>query len=380
MSVQIFANGHTTYPQEGSMVVDGSGGEGWYRLLFERAGDAILVMERDRVVDANPRACVLLGLSREEVAGAPMSRLFPFGCATQIMELLTRALDEGSAYGEIELLSGSGEETVVSILASKASEDVCILMLRDMGKRNEMERRLLQAEKMAALGRLSAAMAHEINNPLTGVANYLALLKRRISDRKASQYIRSAEKEVERITMLIRRLLDFYQPMHVLMQEVSVNGVVEDVLSLLSDSFKVRNIRVSKHLDGSVPPIVASVDQLRQVMINIFVNSIDAIGEGGGEIHVSTSQDEHYVVVRIRDNGAGIPDDVLPHIFEPFFSTKRKTSGTGLGLFVSYGIVRELGGRIEVESAHGVGTEFSLCFPKSRAQSRQLIQSRTSLP
>lgn len=362
------------------MAIDASGGEGWYRLLFERAGDAILVVERERVVDANPRACTLLGHAREEVAGSLLDGLFPLDCLPQIMGLLTRALEEGSAYGEIELLSENGDEKLVSILVSKASEDVCILMLRDMGKRNEMERRLLQAEKMAALGRLSAAIAHEINNPLTGIANYLALLKRCVSDRKASQYIRSAEKEVERITMLIRRLLDFYQPKYVVMQEVDINRVVEDVLSLLSDSFRVHNIRIYKHLDASIPPILASVDQLRQVMVNIFVNSIDAIGEGGGRIHVSTSQDEHYVVVKIKDNGAGIPEDVLPHIFEPFFSTKRKTSGTGLGLFVSYGIVRDLGGRIEVESAHGVGTEVSLCFPKSRIQSRQLIQSRTSSP
>ncbi|MHC1596907.1 MAG: two-component system sensor histidine kinase NtrB [Methermicoccaceae archaeon] len=343
------------------MVLDERWDEGWYRLLFEGAGEAIIVVQNDRVVDANPKACMLLGRPREDIVSAHINELFS-NATTSLPTLTSMLVENGSACGEAVLLNTSGEGVLVSISASKVSDDVSLFMLRNVGEREEMERKLVQAEKMAALGRLSAAIAHEINNPLTGITNYLALLKNHTHDRELSRFIRPIEREVERISGLVRGLLEFYQPKQ-MVREVCINDVVEDVLSLLSDSLKMHNIRVLKRLDRSVPPIMVSVDQMRHVLINLVVNSIDAIGEDG-QIHVSTSHDERSVVLRVRDTGCGIPEEVLPYVFEPFFSTKHKTTGTGLGLFVSYGIVKELGGRIEVKSEHGKGTEFSLTFPK----------------
>jgi two-component system NtrC family sensor kinase len=225
--------------------------------------------------------------------------------------------------------------------------------------------------KLASIGRLAAGVAHEINNPLAIINEKAGLMKDILeySDDAATcrekffPIITAIAQSVERCRTITHRLLGFARRMDVKIEEIDLNDAIAEVIGVLDREIMYRDIRLELNMNEDIPRIESDRGQLQQVFLNIINNAIDAVGEGG-MISISTLPgDESHVKVVIRDNGQGIPKEVLKHIFEPFFTTKEKGKGTGLGLSLSYGIIQRLGGTIEVESEINKGTSFTITMP-----------------
>jgi signal transduction histidine kinase/CheY-like chemotaxis protein len=234
--------------------------------------------------------------------------------------------------------------------------------LREYIKRmEESQKALLRAEKLAAAGRLTASIAHEINNPLQAVQNCLHLATRgELTAKKQREYIDLANHELDRLMRTVQRMLDFYRPGSVEPQQVNVAVLIRRVIKLLSPQLTRRNIHIISRLSTNLPAILAVSSQLEQVFINLIINSYDAMPEGG-EIKISARRSEDMVEVLVQDSGPGISGEYRSRIFEPFVSTKK--GGTGLGLTVSYGIIAAHGGTLDLLSDHGPGACFRVAFP-----------------
>jgi signal transduction histidine kinase len=240
-----------------------------------------------------------------------------------------------------------------------------VSILHDLTEIRELERRrveqqLFESEKLAAVGRLAASIAHEVNNPLEAIKNALYLMETTADIEKNSRFLEIARKETERVSHIIRQMLGFARRAGEV-DWVDVNQLLEETLVLLEKKLRQQRIRVTKNLEPTLPQIRARADQLRQVLLNLILNAQQAI-EGDGQIHISTARYEQAlqpsILVQLSDSGVGIATDDIGRIFDPFFSTGKK--GTGLGLWVTQDIVRQHGGRIEVSSDIGRGTVFSI--------------------
>ncbi|MEW6365811.1 MAG: cache domain-containing protein [Acidobacteriota bacterium] len=231
-----------------------------------------------------------------------------------------------------------------------------------------MQTQLLQAEKLAGIGKLAAGVAHEINNPLTGIlTNSSLMLEDTTADDPHREDLQTIVNETLRCRKIVKGLLDFARQTQPHKQSLSLNRVVEDVLALVRNQASFRNAVIKTDLDPSVPSIMADMDQMRQVVLNIVLNAADAI-PNNGEIRIRTgvAADLKMVELHIQDNGPGIPDEIKDKLFEPFFTTKK--TGTGLGLSIAYGIVERHGGSIQLRSAAGQGTTFSIRLPIQNSQ------------
>jgi two-component system NtrC family sensor kinase len=238
-----------------------------------------------------------------------------------------------------------------------------------------LDERLLQSQKLAAIGELSAGIAHEINNPLAIIrqeAEWMQLLLKKLGggDGKALEElqgsIRQIVQQVDRCTEITRNLLDFARKRDPVIQAVEVNRVIEDMTRLVEKEAKHNNISIVRQYDQALPVIYSDAPQLRQVILNFLTNATHAIGKDGAVTITTRLSGDAAVDIIISDTGRGIPEADLGKIFDPFFTTKPPGRGTGLGLSICHGIIQRLGGRITVESQVGRGTEFTITLPLSR--------------
>ena len=289
---------------------------------------------------------------------------------TSFISALASASETGR-QAEIELVDpDSGqllpmEITAREVLDATGQVTAVVSILHDLTEIRELERRrveqqLFESEKLAAVGRLAASIAHEVNNPLEAIKNALYLMESGAEGEKNSRFLEIARKETERVSHIIRQMLGFARRSGEV-DWVDVNQLIEETLVLLEKKMKQLRIRVNRNFDESLPKIRARADQLRQVFLNLIINAQQAI-TGGGEITISTLRYEPAlqpsIIVQLSDSGVGINEGDLTRIFDPFFSTGKK--GTGLGLWVTQDIVRQHGGRIEVSSEVGRGTVFTI--------------------
>jgi signal transduction histidine kinase len=234
--------------------------------------------------------------------------------------------------------------------------------LREYVRRiEESQQALIRAEKMAAAGRLTASIAHEINNPLQAVQNCMHLATRdELSPRKRREYIDLANHELDRLMRTVQRMLDFYRPGSVDPQRVNLVILLHRVIKLLSAQLQARKIQVITRFSSKIPSILAVSSQLEQVFINLFLNAYDVMPEGG-ELHISVRCTDEMVEILVEDSGPGVSEENRTRIFEPFVSTKK--GGTGLGLTVSYGIIAAHGGSLDLVSGRGLGACFRVSLP-----------------
>lgn len=230
------------------------------------------------------------------------------------------------------------------------------------------EQQLIQAEKLSSLGQMAAAVAHEINNPLSGVLLYNQLLTKRIKGDDIDKievidYLLKMEAELIRSTRLVRNLLDFARQSPPMLSILDLNEVVDQARDLIAHLIKQQRIQVVKELDPSLPRVVGDFDQLRQVCANLVLNAVQAMPEGGRLTFRTSTTGDGLLKLEVQDTGCGISPENMGKLFTPFFTTKEKGKGVGLGLAVSYGIIQRHGGSIDVRSKVGEGTTFTVYLP-----------------
>jgi len=239
----------------------------------------------------------------------------------------------------------------------------------------ETHAKLLHQDKMASLGKLSASVVHEINNPISGILN-LAMLMQRVMEEGSvcekdsdhfRQYLKLMEAETRRISRIVSNLLTFSRQSKMELRGLDINQLIEKTLFLNANLLKIHSITVEKKFDPNLPDLIGSEDQLQQVFMNLISNAAEAIEAADGRRLLSIasrySLKGQKITVTFRDTGVGIPQENLPKLFEPFFTTKKKGKGVGLGLSVAYGIIQEHGGSILVRSKSGKGTTFTVELP-----------------
>jgi signal transduction histidine kinase len=231
----------------------------------------------------------------------------------------------------------------------------------------DSQEQLIQSEKLSSLGQLAASIAHEVNNPLSGVLTYTQLLTKRINSDKFSKesaldYLAKMESELTRSTGLVRNLLDFARQSAPVLVETDLNDIVNRVLELTAHSAKLAKVEVIKELDSSLPKLIADPNQLQQVCTNLVLNAIQAMPRGG-KLTLRTSLEKDQLKLEVKDTGYGISPENMRKLFTPFFSTKKEVKGVGLGLAISYGIIQRHRGKIDVQSIEGKGTTFTVYLP-----------------
>ncbi len=286
----------------------------------------------------------------------------------------------GTRRGEVMLTDPESEErlemevTAADVRGPHGSVVATVSAMQDVGRLRELERRrleqvLFETEKLAATGRLAASIAHEINNPLEAVQNSLYLLSRAVPEGTAEHgFLDIATRETQRMSRILRQMLGFYRPA-TSMGPTDVNALVQEAETLVSKRLRESGVHIENDLLPSLPLIRASADQVKQVLLNLFLNSAEAMPHGG-QLTVAThigggeldAQSPEVVRIDVRDTGSGISEETIARIFEPFFSTKLE-KGTGLGLWVSHGIVQAHGGTLKVRSRAGQGTTFTIMLP-----------------
>jgi signal transduction histidine kinase len=227
----------------------------------------------------------------------------------------------------------------------------------------EAQAQLVHSEKLAAMGRLSATIAHEVNNPLGIIKNYLHLAQNQSKGkRELNESLEVVAEEVDRIAEIVRRLLDFYRPAASGKQDLELWNVIDECLKLLRNQQDLQNVQVARPEEHCPAPIHGNAEELKQVFLNLFMNALDAMPEGGA-LKVRVICRRHSLLAQVADSGPGIAPGMAEHLFEPFTTTKAEGQGTGLGLYVCYGIVQRHGGRITARNRPGGGAVFTVRLP-----------------
>jgi len=341
--------------------------------LLEHANALILVANRDRkILVFNQALSKLTGLSRDEVLGQDVLSLVPEDDRLRAMRVVSASLrGEKVSNFEARLLGRGGREVRVSFatsstLTSRGEVEGVIAIGQDITVVRELEKRIIQAEKLASIGQLAASVVHEINNPMTAVTTYAeALLQRTLLNPKADageqDKLRKILDNAHRILRFTRDLMSYARPAKDKPEQVDLHKLLDMSVGFCDHVLSQHRIKVEKDY-GELPPISAVKGNLAQVFINLITNACHAT-QPGGSVTLSTRREASEVVVRVRDTGSGIDPANLEKIFEPFFTTKAEGKGTGLGLSIVHGIVEKHGGVIQVESRLGEGTTFIVKLP-----------------
>jgi PAS domain S-box-containing protein len=358
--------------------------------LIESSMEGILGCDEfERIVLFNKSLERMLGFSKTEaLQKMTLGQFFPPG-----EEVRFKAELAGDGYGGINRLIlyettilGAADRRVpvqvsAIVLFNEDRKNGLVCFFNDLRELRRLEQEvadqasILHQDKMMSLGRLAASMVHEINNPLSGILNYLRLMIRIIhrgplvkeQQEKFQRYLDLVENETNRCSQIVSSLLTFSRRSPPSFDQVRVEDLLQRCIILSRHKLELTNIHLETQISASIPPVHGDINQLQQCLINLIFNAIDAM-PNGGTLHVSGNYDSEkaLVIITVKDTGPGISQKDLPNIFEPFFTTKKEGYGVGLGLSTVYGIMERHNGTIEVDSRPGEGAAFRLTLPYSR--------------
>ena len=275
--------------------------------------------------------------------------------------------------GEIENRKKNGEPFYTQVLISPfLDSDGNIAgffgIHRDLHDKKMMEKQLIHTQKMESIGILAAGVAHEVGNPLASISALVQVVQRSSEDEFAKEKLELVKEQINRISKTIRDLVDFSRPSNYELNLTDINKNIYNAVEIIRAGTKIKDIKFDLNLNKDIPLIPLIEDQIQQVFVNILINAVDAIAEhtdikAGKKISVYSDKDEDDIIIIFEDSGKGIEEKNLTKIFEPFFTTKREGKGTGLGLWITYGIITSFQGTIKVESTIGQGTKFIITLP-----------------
>jgi two-component system, cell cycle sensor histidine kinase and response regulator CckA len=366
--------------------------EARYRTLAEAAHDSIFIVDRDGHIEyVNAVSCLRLQRTADTIIGRHLSEVLPQDSAEEVWRELSIAFTTKERhYFETCLDLPGGRAWLgtwcVPVHCEGTSPAAVMGVARDITDRKQLEREFAQAQKMEAVGRLAGGVAHDFNNMLTAILGYSDILRDSLSDRPdALADIEEIRKAGERAGQLIRQLLAFSRKQDLSPEVIDVNALLLEFDKMLHRMIG-EDVKVDIATDPQLRRVKVDPHQLEQVVMNLVVNARDAMPHGG-DIRIATANvtldagfarthagavPGEYVALSVRDTGCGITPDVLAHVFEPFFTTKPEGKGTGLGLSTVYGIVKQSGGYIVIESEPGHGTTITVYLPVPAEYSPQV--------
>lgn len=340
--------------------------------IIQSAMDAIITVDQDqRVVLFNRAAEQLFGCAADEAIGEPVDRFLPVrfrGAHHHHMRTFGQSGVTSRKMGKLGTVLGlrsSGEEFPVEAAISHNTVEgkkFYTVILRDISDRKKLEEQLRQTERVAELGTLASGMAHEIGTPMNVILGRAEYLMDRVKDEPIKKGLKTIIAQVERITKVMNQLLAFARRKPPERGPLELRDIVENGLELFQERLEKSRVTVETALDDACAKVLADGDQMSQVFINLVMNAIHAMPDGG-TLRVALAQENGMVKLTVADSGHGIPPEALPKIFEPFFTTKEFGQGTGLGLTVVKGIIDEHHGTITVDSEEGKGTRFTIVLP-----------------
>jgi len=349
-------------------------------MTIQSSPNAVIAADmKGKMILWNQAANDILGYTAEDVIGKMnITEIYREGIAQKLMKML-RSQEHGGtgiirSYPLVNFRR-DGKEIECSFSAAvvydvQGNEIATVGTFVDLKERLEMERKLirtqeqlLQSEKLAAMGRLTSQIAHELNNPLYGIMNTLELMKTEIPPTsKRRKILEMALSETVRLTDMLRKMLSFSKPDQEKKQPTDINAVLDEILLINEKQLQENSIKIKPSLAKDLGMVVASKNQLRQVFLNMISNARDAMPEGG-TLSVKTKADKKNINIEISDTGVGIEPKNIKKIFDTFFTTKDSVKGVGLGLSVCYGFIQDHGGDIEAQSEPGSGTTFTISLP-----------------
>jgi PAS domain S-box-containing protein len=347
--------------------------------IIESINIAVLALDLDGNITSCNRAFEeLYGATRHEIVGARLEAVLPSNVMLAIENITGGSgwnIKSPSNIYKLYLENRAGESLIInlSVIPLMDSMDLssgCLLVMDNITAKVRMEEQLLQVEKLTSLGLLAAGIAHEVNTPLTGISSYTQmLLKETPTSDHRKPILEKIEKQTFRAAEIVNGLLNFSRINGSEFQDLDVNRLIQESLTLLEHQLKRNQIQISSSLEQSLPMVYGNAGKLQQVFVNLFLNARDAM-PSGGRLAVRTMRNDTMVIIDISDSGVGISEENVRRIYDPFFTTKPEQKGTGLGLAVTYGIIQEHGGGIFVDSTPSRGTRFRLKLP-----TRQISQA-----
>jgi len=340
----------------------------------------------DRVESWNTQIEQLTGVSRDRAVGRKLTELFP----SELVEQFERVRGEVGIHhiykfvlkpaAAVAAINGNGhgalpsrlrEATLNIAIAPLVSKDQKqigrLIILDDVTDRAELEQRLVQADKLSSIGLLAAGVAHEVNTPLAVISTYAQMLAKQVADdSQKSLLLDKIAKQTFRASEIVNSLLNFSRTSSTTFGDVSLNRVIHETLSLVEHQLEKSGVQLKIDLDPDLPPVHGNAGKLQQVFLNLFLNARDAM-PAGGALEVCGRAEGTGVRIEVSDTGPGISPENLHRIYDPFFTTKPARKGTGLGLSVTYGIIQEHGGSIEVANRSGGGARFRIELPLAKS-------------
>ena len=351
-----------------------------YKAIVETTVDAIITIDNQGIVQTfNSAAEKIFGYHAEEVIGNNVKMLMPEPYRSEHDNYIGRYLKTGvpkiiGTGRQVNGLRKDGTEFPMDLAVSEVplkDKRLFAGIIRDMTERILLEEQLVQSAKLAAVGRLISGIAHEVNNPVSIIKLHIASVMRDVNSQSLPEdlieTLRVIQRQNNKIGQIIAGLQAFSRQGYFSPDWINVNQTVHTALRLVENTLQNQDIVYQAELEDSLPKVFLDPIRIEQVLLNLFNNAIEAM-PGGGVLTVSTTletdqTDEDWLVIRVRDTGTGIEEEHLAQLFDPFFTTKEVGEGTGLGLSVSYGLIQEHRGRIEVSSQRGKGSEFQIYLP-----------------
>jgi PAS domain S-box-containing protein len=338
--------------------------------IVESLNIGVLTVDLEDCIESwNPQLEDLLRIPRRDALRRRLQDVLPPDLVAEISSRATS--DHVSGIYKFHLNTPAGRHLVINasiapLVGKNGARLGRLILLDDITQRVRLEEQMVQTEKLTSLGLLAAGVAHEVNTPLAVISNYIQMLAKQIpADDPRQKTIDRIVKQTFRASEIVNNLLNFSRTGAAEFIEVDLNAVLEETLTLVQHPFKTAQVNVIKNYTKELPPVLGSITRLQQVFLNLFMNARDAMPTGG-MLEVRTGTQNGSVAVEVTDTGSGIPAEHLHRIFDPFFTTKATGRGTGLGLSVSYGIIKEHAGKVDVRSTPGKGTSFRLEFPVAR--------------
>ncbi len=329
----------------------------------------MMVDENEKFIAWNKGAERIFGYTEQEIIGKPSSFLLPEGKKYQeelrqiqeeVRKGVTKILETERKTKDGRILSV--KLSVSSLPGSNGNYSGRSIIIKDFTEFKKLQAQIDQSEKLAVIGQLAAGVAHEIGNPLASISSLVQILQRKSQDPFLSEQLSYIKENIDRISKIVRELVDFSRPPSYERAMHDVTDVIKTALGIVKYDKRVRNVKFETHLKSSLPKINIAADQLLQVFVNILINALDAI-EGNGIVIVKSDYDDENIYINITDNGCGMDEKTMERIFDPFFTTKEVGKGTGLGLSVSYGIIKQYNGEILVKSKLNEGSTFTVKIP-----------------